>query len=157
MLVSFSGCKVNYSFTGASISPEIKSISIDFFENKATLAPPVMSQTFTETIKNTFLTQTSLTMLAKQGDLQFKGYVANYISAPAAIQGDDNAALNKLTITVKVEFVNTKDPTQNFDKMFSNFQTYDASSNLADVEDILIQEISELIAQNIFNDSVSNW
>ena len=156
-MLGSSSCKVNYSFTGASISPEIQTISIDFFETRAPLAPPITSQLFTETLKSTFLTQTSLRMVGEQGDLQFSGTITSYVSTPAAIQGDNSAALNMLTISVKVNFINQKDPSQNFEKIFSNFKNYNSSSNLVDIEEQLISEISDLISQNIFNDSVSNW
>lgn len=157
LIISLYGCKVNYSFTGASISPEIKTVSVDFFENKSTLAPATIGQSFTEALKQIFISQTTLSMVNKNGDLQFKGYISNYQTAPTAVQGNQTAALNKLTITVKVEFINTKDPSQNFDKSFNNFATYESSQNLNSVEDALIEEINELLVQSIFNESVSNW
>jgi hypothetical protein len=157
LLVLFIGCKVNYSFTGASISPEIKTVSIEYFDNKSTLAPPTLSQSFTETLKDLFISQTSLTLINKYGDLQFKGYISNYQTAPVAIQGNETAALNKLTITVFVEFTNQYDETQNFAQQFSRFANYESTRNLTDVENALIEEINKQLVQDIFNKSVSNW
>ena len=78
-------CKPSYSFTGASISPEVQTVSIDFFQSYAPLAPPIASQFFTEAMKDIFLQQTNLTLVKQDGDLQFSGAIVNYNSAPVAI------------------------------------------------------------------------
>lgn len=147
----------NYSFTGASISESIKTISIQYFPNYAPLGPPTLSQTFTEALKDVFIRQTSLTLVTKNGDLQFEGQISNYYTAPVAIQANDQAASNRLTITVDVKFVNTQDPKQNFESSFTKFADYSVTQNLAVVESELIQTINEQLVQEIFNRSVSNW
>ena len=48
------GCKV-YSFTGASISSDIKTVSIKYFPNKASIVQPSLSQVFTEKLKDKFV------------------------------------------------------------------------------------------------------
>jgi outer membrane lipopolysaccharide assembly protein LptE/RlpB len=158
VLLSFSGLQsCNYSFTGASISPDVKTISIQYFPNYASLGPPYLSQSFTESLKDLFIRQTSLTLVAKNGDLQFEGQISGYATAPVAIQADDRAASNRLTMTVQVRFVNTKDETQNFETSFSRFEDYNSSQDLAQVEEELIRKINDQLVQDIFNKSVSNW
>ena len=147
----------NYSFTGHSISPEIQTISIQYFPNFASFGPPTLSQTFTEAMKDLFIRQTNLSLVSKNGDLQFEGQISNYASAPVAIQANDRAASNRLTITVDVKFINTKDATQDFEASFSRFADYDSNRDLASVENELIEEINEQLVQDIFNRSVSNW
>jgi hypothetical protein len=93
-----------YSFSGASISPDIKSVTIDFFPNHATIVQPVLSQAFTEKLKEKFVTQTSLRLIEKDGDLHFEGSITDYNTQPIAIQGTQTAALNRLTITVSAKF-----------------------------------------------------
>lgn len=151
------GCKVNYSFSGASISPEVKTISIEYFANRAPLANPLTSQKLTETLKDLFISQTSLTLVKKQGDLQFEGEIIGYRTAPMAIQGNETAALNRLTITVSVRFKNQKDKKQNFESNFTRFADFASSENLTSVEEGLIEEINDQLVQDIFNKSVSNW
>ncbi len=46
-----SGCKVNYGFTGASVSHDIKTFSVKYFPNNAPIVNPSLSQTFTEKLK----------------------------------------------------------------------------------------------------------
>ena len=151
------GCKVNYSFTGASIAEDIKTVSIKTFQSYAPLANANLSQTFTEALKDKFLSQTNLDLVTKNGDLQFEGSITGYNVTSVAIQGNETAALNRLTITVKVKFTNTKDSELDFETNFSRYSDYESSQNLASIEDGLITEINEQLTQDIFNKAVSNW
>lgn len=156
MMVSLSACGV-YSFTGASISPEIKTVSIAYFPNRATTIQPSLSQVFTEKMKDKFVSQTNLTLTNSPGDMQFEGTITDYFTQPTAIQGNEQAALNRLTINVKVKFVNTKDEKQNFESSFSRFADYDSQKNLALIETDLINEICNQLVDDIFNKAVINW
>jgi hypothetical protein len=156
LLISNIGCGV-YSFTGASISPEVKSVSIDFFPSYAALAPANMPQLFTESLRDLFVSRTNLDLLTKNGDIRLEGYISNYQTRPVAIQGNETAAKNRLTVTVNVTYNNTKDETRNFEKGFTRFADFDATQNLADVEQSLIEEINEQLILDIFNEAVVNW
>lgn len=156
LLMGVSSCGV-YSFTGASISPEIKTVSIGFFQNRASIVQPSLSQLFTEKMKDKFVSQTTLTLTNGPGDLQFEGSITDYFTQPTAIQGNEQAALNRLTINVKVKFVNTKDEKQSFESSFSRFADYDSRKNLATVESELINEICNQLVDDIFNKAVINW
>lgn len=150
------GCKV-YSFTGASISPDIKTISIATFPNEASLIQPSLSQVFTEKMKDKFVSQTNLTQVKYDGDLQFEGAITDYFSIPTAIQGNEQAALNRLTINVRVKFTNTKDEKQSFESTFSRFADYDSRKNLTSIEQDLINDICNQLVDDIFNKAVINW
>lgn len=156
MVGIISGCGV-YSFTGASISPEVKSFSVQYFPNRAQLVQPLLSQAFTEKLKERFISLANLRQTDRDGDLQFEGYISDYRTAPVAIQGTETAALNRLTISVYVKFTNTKDAKQNFETTFTRYADYDAKKNLTEVELSLIDEINRQLIDDIFNKSVSNW
>ena len=150
------GCGV-YSFTGASISPDIKTVSVAFFQNRASTVQPSLSQSFTEKLKDKFVSQTSLRLIPSNGDLQFEGYFSDYKTSPIAIQGTQTAALNRLTITVNVKFTNTKDAKQNFETSFSRYSDYVSTKSLSEVELSLIDDINKQLIDDIFNKAVSNW
>lgn len=152
-----SSCTLNYSFTGASISPDTKTISIQYFNNNATLAPPTTSQKFTEALRDIFNTQTSLSFVPKGGDLNFSGAITSFTTSPLAIQANQISATNRLTITVTVKFENKNDEKQNFETGFSRFADYSSSKTLTEVQDDLIKEINSQLVQDIFNRSVTNW
>lgn len=156
MPIAFSGCGV-YSFTGASIPPEAKTISIANFPNKAELVQPSLSQAFTEKLKDRFASQTSLNLIPRNGDLHIEGEIVGYSTEPVAITGAQTAALIRLKITVNVRFVNKYSPKDNYESVFSRYEDYPSSQNLSSVEDGLIVLISEALVEDIFNKSVVNW
>ena len=152
----FAGCGI-YSFSGASISPDIKSVTIDFFPNHAAIVQPSLSQAFTERMKEKFVSQTSLRLLDKDGDLHFEGSITDYSTQPVAILGTQTAALSRLTITVSVKFTNAKDDKQNFESSFTRYYEYQSSLSLTSVEQAAITEINKQLVDDIFTRAVSNW
>ena len=146
-----------YSFTGASIPPEARTISVAFFPNDAPLVQPTLSQRFTQDLQDKFVRQTTLGLVESGGDLHFEGSIIGYDTQPTAIAGDDRAALNRLTITVRVRFVNEFDPKSEFERNFSRFYDYPANISLSQIEDEAIQAINEALVEDIFNQAVVNW
>lgn len=155
--ILLTGCSVKYSFTGASIPPSAQTVSIPYFPNNAAMVAPILSTTFTEALQDKFARQTRLTVIREGGDLAFEGEIIGYTSTPSAISGDEYAAKNRLTITVKVRFFNSIEPQWNFDRTFSAFLDYDSNQNLQSVEGTLIPEIVEMLVDDIFNAAVANW
>ena len=156
LAIATAGCKV-YSFTGASIPPEAKTISITDFPNNASLVNPTLSVKFTNALKDRFAQQTNLDIVKKAGDLRLEGEITGYQVKPKAIQANETAALNQLIITVRVQYTNTVDESKNYETTFSRFQDYPSSASLASVEDALILEINEMLVDDIFNKAVVNW
>ncbi len=156
-MVGLTGCKVNYSFTGANISPDVNTISIATFPNYAPLAQPTLSQVFSESLKDYFVSQTSLSLVKQFGDLTIEGEIKDYRTSPLGISQNETAAENRLTIIIAVRYVNTKDDSQSFEKTFSRFEDYSSAKSLSEVEDDLISLINEQLIQDIFNESVGNW
>jgi len=152
--VLWSSC---YTFNGASIAPEIKSITIKYFPNHAPLVQPTLSQSFTDALKDKFISQTKLSMVTVNGDLLLQGDISGYSTMPIAIQGNETAALNRLTITVNVKFVNRFNEKQNFETSFSRYQDYPSSQSLSSVEETLIKQINDALVEDIFNRAVVNW
>ena len=150
-------CKVGYSFTGASISPEVKTFTVKFFAKTASLGPASLSQKFTEKLKDKFISQTTLALADRNGDLTFEGAITNYSIAPIAIQSNEIAAQNRLSISVTVKFTNLKDEKQNFETSFTRYKDYDSKLPLVSVEDGLINDINEQLVDDIFNKAVINW
>jgi hypothetical protein len=150
-------CTLKFSFSGASISPDVKTFSVAFFPNMAPLVNPTLSATFTEALKLKFLSGTSLSQINEDGDLSFEGEITGYAVTPQAITAGEVAARNRLTITVHVKFVNKIDPSQNFDKSFSQYEDYDSQQDLAMVEGQLVELVLEKLMEDIFNASVANW
>lgn len=158
LVIFIPSCKVNYSFTGASIAPEVKTIRISNFPNNAALVHPTLAQDFTDALRNKFQSQTSLNIVTKGGDLVIEGEITDYNTRPTAIQADDIAAQNRLTITVKVTFTNNNDDSQSFtNQSFSRYQDYPSDLDFASVQDTYVPLIVDYLIEDIFNKAVVNW
>ena len=161
LLLFAEGCKISYTMSGASISPEVKSVFIDYFRNRAKVINPTLSQAFTEAMKDKFVNETGLTLNTDNGDLEFSGEITGYDVRPLSIQksdtGRDFASMNRLTITVKVIFVNNKDHDQDFNTTFSAYYDWDSYKTINQVENEAVQEINTQLIEDIFNKSVANW
>ncbi len=157
ILFFLTGCTASLSFTGASISPDVKTVEIQYFENKASIVNPMLSQLFTNALKDKFMSQTTLDLVEKEGDLVFSGYIKSYDIAPIAIQGDQTAAMNRLSVSVFVNFVNKQEPNDNFEKTFSFKKEYRSDLPLTEIDDAVLPEINEALVENVFNQSVVNW
>lgn len=155
--IFFAGCRVSYSLNGASIPPEAKTVSVTFFQNYASLAPPTLSQSFTEALRTKLSSQSRLTLISKEGDLAFEGSITGYSTSPVGIQSTDVAAQTRLSITVNVKYTCSFDETKNFEQSFTKFADYKSDKNLSSVEGQLIQEINDQLTQDIFNKALNNW
>lgn len=154
--ISLTACKI-YSFSGASISPDTKTVNVGYIENNAALVNPTLSQSLTESLKDRIVSQTGLSLVRTSADLEFEGTIVDYSVRPIAIQGNEYASQNRLTITVKIRFVNNKDESKNFDQSFTRYTDYPGTANLATVETELIKTINTQLIDDIFNKAFVNW
>lgn len=151
------GCGI-YSFSGTSIQPDVKSITIDLFQYKAMKVNPSLSNDLTEAIRTQFRKMTNLEQIDMDGDLEIVGEITGYDVRAAAIAAGDVAAQSRLTVTVKVSFTNRKYPEDDFtNKSFSAYADFDASNSLDAVESSLVTEIIDKLVEDIFNATVAQW
>jgi len=147
-----------YSFTGASIPEELQTVTVDIFENNAPLVVPYLSQDFTEALKNRIRNQSRLSMVRTDGDATFEGRITGYSINPTAVQGNDRAGLNRLTITVTVKYTNKFNEKLNFEQPFSRFQDFStANGPIQSQEQQLIKQINDMLTEDIFNRAFANW
>ncbi len=155
--ITFQGCKITYSFTGANLPADVKTFTVYYFPNRARLINPTLSQVFTEDLREKLQRQTSLNELSENGDIEFEGQITGYDMKPMSVQKKDIAAQNRLTITVNVKYTNNKEPDMSFERTFSAFEDYDSSQALSEVEDDLSLDIVKKLNEDIFNATVANW
>ena len=145
-----------YSFSGASIPAEAKTVSVDYFPNHAQLVNPLLSDNFTNALRNAMTNQTTLDMVESGGDIAFEGEITDYKTMPVAITGQ-TAAMNRLTITVNVRFSNRIDDTKDFESSFSRYEDYPSNQELTSVQETLTATIVEQLVEDIFNKALVNW
>lgn len=151
-----SSCGI-YSFSGASIPAEAKTVSVQYFPNNAQLVNPLLSNTLTNALNDIFVNQTTLQSVAQNGDLALEGEITGYSTSPIAITGNQTAAMNRLTVTVNVRFTNKYDESKSFEQSFSQYQDYPSGQDLSSVQDALVEEIVNNLCEDIFNKAVVNW
>jgi len=151
-----SSCGI-YSFSGASIPAEAKTVSVQYFPNNAQLVNPLLSNTLTNALNDIFVNQTTLQSVAQNGDLALEGEITGYSTSPIAITGNQTAAMNRLTVTVNVRFTNKYDESKSFEQSFSQYQDYPSGQDLSSVQDVLVEEIVNNLCEDIFNKAVVNW
>ncbi len=157
LLFIFPSCRMSYSFTGASISPNVKTVTIPYFTNTAGFVVPTLARTLTDALRDYFTSQTNLVQIDRGGDLVLDGSITGYSALPVAIQGNETAAMVRLTVTVNVKFTNKTDAKQNWESTFSKYQDYASSVNLQSVQEQLLKDITDQLVQDIFNKAVVNW
>ena len=153
------GCAISYKFNGASIDySTTHSISVADFPNNAALVYPPLSTNLSEGIRDLYQRQTRLQVLRKGGDLELEGEITGYTLTPMSISAADSySAETKLTLTIRVRFINNVAPEDSFEKTYTAFQTFDSSRLLTDVQDELCRTMITEIAESIYNDTVAKW
>ncbi|MFK8101209.1 MAG: LptE family protein [Saprospiraceae bacterium] len=155
VLCNMLACK--YSFKGISISDQTKTFYIPQFINRSTNVVPTLAQTFTETLKDKIRTGTSLTYNELEPDIQFSGTIINYRISSVAPQPGEQTALNRLEITVDVNYTDFKEEKNNWRQNFSYFNDFPSEQNILDVQDNLIDNINQQLVEDIFNKAFTNW
>ena len=145
-----------YSFSGASIPAEAKTVSVDYFPNHAQLVNPMLSNNLTNALRDAMTNQTTLDMVESGGDLSFEGEITDYRTSPVAITGQ-TAAMNRLTITVKVRFSNRLDESKDFEQSFSRYEDYPSNQELISVQESLTATIVDQLVEDILNKALVNW
>ncbi len=147
----------NYSFSGAKVDENLKTITINYFTNQATLGSASLGQVFTETLKDKFISQTKLNLADQKGDLELSGAITGYNISFRSPNAGETSALNRLTVTVKVDCKNKHDEKQNWSQNFTRFAEYESTQNLTDIEEQLITDINQQLVDDIFNKTLVNW
>jgi hypothetical protein len=154
-----------YSFTGTTLPSSIKTFSVQEFFNDTDGGPPNLGLTLTNEMRDYFQSNSSLTLVQDEGDLQFEGGIIEYRLTPVAptttgtgINNITSSSLTRLTIVVRTAFTNTVDETQSFNRSFNFYADFDnTTQTLNDVENRLIETIFDQIILDIFNASVAVW
>ncbi len=156
-LLLLGSCTVNYSLSGGSVPASAKTLSVGSLNARAPLCTPQAAQTITESLRDLMQAQTPLNLTPRDGDIAYQGSVTGYDVQPVAIQANETAALNRLTITVSIQYSNKADSKANADFSVSRFADYPSSQDLSTVETALVTEIGKQLAQDIFDRTLGNW
>ena len=146
-----------YSFTGTSIQPDVKTITIPYVEYKALRVNPSLAGDLTDALQEKFRKLTRLEQVDQDGDLELVVEVSGYDVKATAITANEQAAQNRLTVSVKINFTNRKYPEDDVSQSFSAYEDFDATMSLDAVESGLCETIIDKLVEDIFNATVAQW
>jgi hypothetical protein len=151
---NFSSC---YSFKDVTIAPEVKTAKVNYFGNKASYINPQLSPALTERIRQKISNQTRLTLIqADDAHYDISGWISGYMLTTSGIS-NQQAATNRLIVTVHVIFKNRLDEKANFETDVSRNFDFDARLTLQQAEAQRGDEIVRNMTDEIFNRIFSNW
>ena len=146
-----------YSFTGTSIQPDVKTITIPYVEYKALRVNPSLAGDLTDALQEKFRKLTRLEQVDQDGDLELLVEVSGYDVKAVAVTADEMAAQNRLTVSAKITFTNHKYPEDDVSQSFSAYEDFDSTLSLDAVESGLCESIIEKLVEDIFNATVAQW
>ena len=149
------GC--SYSFSGVALQPDVETISVKQFTNEAQLIQPVLAPNLTERVRDVFITQSRLKLQNDRAHLRLSGTVTDYTISAVAVQGNEQAASSRLTVAIRVNFENTLYTSESWEQSFSAFIDFPRDAVLAQVEQQLLTDLVDRLAQDVFNKALSNW
>lgn len=156
-IMNISCFTLNYSTTGASIPPDAKTVSVQYFDNQASYVEAGLDQQFTDALKDYIESNTSLVMVNGNSDLEFEGSIMMYETQPTSIVSGDLASRNRFTITIRIKYNCYVNQDQNFESSFSRYEDYDSSLDFENVKLSLTEDIMELLIEDVFNRAFVNW
>lgn len=152
------GCSMSYKFNGGAIDyTQLRTISIGEITNRAPIIYPSLAPSFTEQLKDFYVSRTRLNLVPQAGDLELNCTITDYDLTPMAISQDNFAERTVFTVTVQVKFVNHANEKESFDRSFKAFRDFPRSQPFVAVQDDLLREITEELIKQIYNATVENW
>jgi hypothetical protein len=148
------GC---YTFKESSIDKDIKTIKINFIENKARFVNPQLSPQLTDRLRQKVNNQTNKTLIqGDNADLEISGTITDYSFTTAAI-ASNRSATNRLSVTVHIKLLNRKDEKKNKDTDVSRSFDFDANISVEQAQQQLAETILKNLSDEIFNSLFSDW
>jgi len=130
---------------------------VDYFVTRAPLADPNYGQVVTEGLKDLLLSQTRLRLADGTGDIHYEGEVTKYQIIPVAASGDEVSTRNRLTVDIKLRYVNALEPEKDKQLTVSQFEDFDAANDFGSVEQELLEAINEKLLQDMYDRTLGDW
>lgn len=162
-IVMVSSCSIG--FKGISIPPTVTSYFVEQFQNGVGNAPPDIGQRFSDELKDLVTRNSRLDYSEDVPDIEFSGTITSFsVTSVAPERISDNAnvtefgsSLNRLNISVNVDYISNQDEEDNWTQTFSFFEDFESGEILTDVQDELIDKIFDQITNDIFNKAFTSW
>ena len=150
-------CSIQYKFEGGNVNYALtKTIHISDFPNRTPFYSP-MSSIFNQALRKRFIEQTRLMEVSANADIEMEGEITGFDVAGMAVKQDSYSSQTRLTITVRLQYVNNKEAGKNVSQSFSASQEFSSTKSINDVQDELIRKIIDEIVDMIYNATIASW
>ena len=147
----------NYTFKDVSIPPEVKTVSVQYIENRARYINPQLSPQLTDRLRQKITGQTRLTIInGDDAHYDIGGYITDFSVNTSGISGNQ-ASSNNLNVTVHIIFKNRLDEKKDFETDITRNFPFSASISFTDAQNRLMDDILKNVSDDIFNKVFSNW
>jgi len=157
ILFLLTSCSISYSLSSGSINYDItKTIHISEFPNRTSFYSQ-MAPIFNLALKKRFIEQTRLKEVSANPDIEIEGEITGFDIMGMAVKQDAYSSQTRLTITVRVQYVNNKQAGKDVNQSFSAYQEFPSERSIDEVQDELVKKIIDEIVDMIYNATVANW
>lgn len=150
----FGTCRL--SMRDVSIPANVKTVKINFIENRARYINPQLSPKLTDKIRQKIINQTRLVQTNSEADYEISGTITDYSVNTSGIS-QQQAASNNLNVTVHIIFINRLDEKMNFEADVTRNFPFSSNLSLTQAESQLSDQMVNNLADEIFNRLFSNW
>lgn len=156
LLFSNSECRVSYGLRDVSIPDSIRTVKVNFIENKARYVNPRLSPALTDKLRQKIVSQTRLVQTnSDNADWEISGYVNDYSVSTSGIS-QQQSTINRLNVSVHMTLLKRKGNDQKEYDVSHSFD-FPASLTLQDAEAQNADRIIRDMTDEIFNHIFSDW
>lgn len=158
MALACNGC-FSYKLNGAAIDYNVyHTVSFSEFPIRAALVYPPLQQLFENKLMDMVTQQTRLQVQDNpNSDVRLEGEITGYMLSPQAVGEDAYATKTRLTISVRVKYIDNRNEALSKDQTFSAYRDFSSTEMLTDVQDDLCNQITSDLTDLIFNATLGNW
>jgi len=154
ILLTMQAC---YSFKGITIPANLETYSVPFIEMTTPDAPPSINTDLQDKLILKINQESRLTFNEANPDIIMKTTLTGFNVESIGANAQNSVDANQLKISVKVEYTDTKDAENSWNKSFTNNRQFPTGTSLLAVQDRLVNEIFDDIVEDIFNQAFTNW
>ena len=133
-----------------------KTIHIADFPNRTPFYSPMASM-FNQALRKRFIEQTRLKEMTANADIEMEGEITDFDVVGMAVKQDAYSSQTRLTIKVRVQYVNNKEAGRDVNQSFSASREFSSTESINDVQDRLVKEIIDELVDMIYNATIASW
>ena len=145
-----------YSLKDVSIPPEVKTVKVNLFENRARYVNPQLTPRLTDKLRQKIVNQTRLSQTNNEAHYEISGTITEYSVSTSGIS-DQQSSSNNLNVSVHLVLVNRLDTKKNFEADITRNFPFSATLSLQQAEASLADQVIQNLTDEIFNRIFSNW